>query len=105
MDAHKGAGQWPRDTDFDNGRSIDSPILRHTDGHPTFLVLLDPHTTPWLLDLLDALLINDELAVAQPLGPHEVSPTGRPVAPVANHFAGAGVNDNRNARVRAVAAV
>lgn len=37
-------------------------IFGYADGHPTFLVLLDARTAPWLLDPLNFLLVDDKLA-------------------------------------------
>lgn len=49
-------------------RAAPLTILWHANGHPTFLVLLDANPAPWLLDPLDFLLIENQLASAEPLG-------------------------------------
>lgn len=47
-------------TNLGGGPSL--AILRHADGHPTFLILLNAHPAPRLLNPLDFFLVQDELA-------------------------------------------
>jgi hypothetical protein len=53
--------------------SVSLAILGHADGHPTFLVLFDAHTVPRLLDTLDLLLVQHQLARAQALGADQIA--------------------------------
>jgi hypothetical protein len=54
-------------------RRAPSPVLWHADGHPTFLVLLDPRRLGVADDALNRLLIQNDLTVGQALGPDELA--------------------------------
>lgn len=49
-------------------RTAPLTILGHADRHPTFLVLLDAHPAPRLLDLFNLLLVQNQLPAAEPFG-------------------------------------
>lgn len=49
-------------------RTAPLTILGHADRHPTFLILLDAHSAPRLLNLLNLLLVQDQFPAAESLG-------------------------------------